>query len=48
MPKLQQIQQRPANPEYVLRLQNERQIWQKSKTHFLFSCEKPVWKSVKS
>ena len=27
--------------EYVLRLQKERQIWQKSKTHLLFFVKNP-------
>ena len=35
-------------PEYVLRLQKERQIWQKSNIHLLFFVRKPVWKPVKS
>ena len=35
-------------PEQVLRLQKERQIWQKSKINWLFFCEKPVSKPVKS
>ena len=34
-------------PEHVLRLQKERQIWQKSKTNLHF-CEKPVSKPVNS
>ena len=35
-------------PEQDLRLQKERQIWQKSKINLLFFCEKPVSKPVKS
>ena len=35
-------------PEHVLRLQNERQILQKSNINLLFFCEKPVSKPVNS
>ena len=34
------------DPEYILGLQKERKIWQKSKTNILF-CEKAVSKPVK-
>ena len=35
-------------PEHVLRLQKERQIWQKSKIKLLFFVKNPVSKPVNS